>query len=102
MNADDQTSLLEDLRCLLEDQLSMARSGNYRRLEALTQQAGPIVENLRKSKAFEKAAFTTQCRQITRLYKKLQLAVAGEKNSIETQQRKTADSRKTLRVYLNS
>jgi hypothetical protein len=94
--------LLEDLRCLLENQLSMARSGNYRRLEALTQQAGPIVENLRKSEAFEKAAFATQCKQITGLYKKLQLAVAGEKDSVERQQRRTTDSRKTLRVYLNS
>jgi len=102
VNTDDQMRLLEDLRRLLEDQLSMARTGNYRRLEALTQRAAPIVEDLRKSSAFENHLFKAQCQQINKLYKKLQLAVAGEKNSIETQQRQTADSRKTLRVYLNS
>ena len=102
MNADDQMSLLEDLHRLLKDQLLMARNGNYRRLEALNLQAGPIVEDLRKSGAFEKAAFKPECRQIMKLYKKLELAVAGEKNSIERQQRQTADSRKTLRAYLNS
>jgi hypothetical protein len=102
MNADEQMRLLEDLQCLLQDQLLMARKGNYRRLEVLTQQAVPIVEDLRRSSAFKKTEFKPQCRQINELYKKLQLAVAGEKNSIETQQRQTADSRKTLRVYLNS
>ena len=102
MNANDQTRLLEELHRLLQDQLSMARKGNYRRLELLTQQATPVVEDLRKSEAFENPAFKSECEQINKLYKKLQLAIAGEKNSIETQQRQTTDSRKTLRVYLNS
>ena len=102
MNADNQTRLLEDLRCLLEEQVVMARKGNYRRLEALTLQAAPIVEDLRKSLAFENPAFKPQCQQINKLYKKLELAIAGEKNSIEAQQRQTTDSRKTLRVYLTN
>ena len=102
MNADDQMRSLEDLKRLLQGQLSMARRGNYRHLEALTRQTAPIVENLRKSSAFENPAFKPQCQQINELYRKLQLAVAGEKNSIETQQRQTADSRKTLRVYINT
>jgi hypothetical protein len=102
VNADDQTRLLEDLRCLLQEQVVMARKGNYRRLEALTQQTTPIVEDLRKSSAFENPAFKSECEQINKLYKKLELAIEGEKNSIETQQRKATDSRKTLRVYRNN
>ena len=102
MNADDQTRLLEDLRSLLEEQIAMARAGNYRRLETLTLKSAPVVEDLRKSGAFEQARFAAQCKQITKLYNKLELAVAGEKNSIETQQRQIAGSKKTLRAYLNS
>jgi hypothetical protein len=102
VNADDQTRLLEDLQRLLEGQLATARRGNYRHLEALAQQTTPVVEELRKSGAFENTDFAAQHELIAELYKKLELAVTGEKKSIENQQRQTADSKKTLRVYLNS
>ena len=101
MNADDQMRLLEDLQGLLEQQVVMARRGNYRRLEALILQTTPVVEDLRKSGAFEKNDFIAHRQRITELYKKLELAVKGEKKSIENQQRQTTESKKTLRVYLN-
>ena len=102
MNADHQMRLLEDLQGLLEQQLAMARRGNYRRLEALVTQTTPVVEDLRKSGAFENSNFTAHRHRINELYKKLELAVKGEKKTIENQQRQTAESKKTLRVYRNS
>jgi len=46
VNTDEQTHLLDNLQSLLENQIEMARKGNFRRVEALAEQADPVVEKI--------------------------------------------------------
>ena len=102
MNTDEQRRLLDNLRCLLEKQIEMARRSNFRRVEALAEQAGSIVEKIVKTKAFEQHEFDGERVHLAELYKKLELILAAGKDSVGRQLRQVGSGRKTLQAYRNS
>ena len=100
--ADKQTHLFDDLQSLLEKQIEMARTSNFRRVEALAEQAGSIVEEIVKTKAFEQPEFGSRREHLTKLYKKLELIFAARKDSIGKELKQVGNVRKTLKAYRNN
>ena len=102
MNADEQTHLLDNLQSLLEKQIEMARKGNFRRVEALAEQASSIVEKIVKIKPFGHPEFDGWRKHLLKLYKKLELTLAAGKDSVAKQLRQAGNTRKTLKAYRNN
>ena len=102
MKADEQMRLLDNLQSLLEKQIEMARRSNFRRVEALAEQANSVVEKIVKIKAFEQPGFDGQREHLTKLYEKLELILAAGKDSVGKQLRQVGNVRKTLSAYRNN
>ena len=51
MKANERMYLLDNLRSLLDKQIEMARRSDFRRVEALAEQAGAVVEKIVKTRA---------------------------------------------------
>jgi hypothetical protein len=102
VKADEQMCLLDNLQSLLEKQIEMARRSNFRRVEALAEQADSIVEKIVKIKAFEQPEFDGRRKHLTKLYEKLQLILAVGKDSVGRQLRQVGNVRKTLHAYRNN
>jgi len=102
MNADEQKRLLDNLQSLLEKQIELARGSKFRRVEVLAEQAGFIVEEIVKTKAFEHPEFECQRLHLAELYKKLKLILEAGKDSIGKQVRQVGNVRKTLKAYCNN
>lgn len=102
MKADEQTHLLDNLQSLLEEQIEMARRGNFRRIETLAEQAGRVVEKIVKTKAFGQPEFDGGRKHLVKLYKKLELILAANKDSVGKQLRQVGNGRKTIQVYRNN
>jgi hypothetical protein len=102
VNTDEQTHLLDNLQSLLEKQIEMARKGNFRRVEALAEQAGSIVEKIVKIKPFGQPEFDGRRKHLSKLYKKLELMLAAGKDSVAKQLRQAGNARKTLKAYRNN
>ena len=102
MNADEQTYLLDNLQSLLEKQIEMALKGNFRRVEALAEQASSIVEKIVKIKPFGQSEFDGRRKHLLKLYKKLELMLAAGKDSVAKQLRQAGNARKTLKAYRNN
>jgi len=102
VNADEHLHLLDNLQSLLEKQIEMARKGNFRRVEALAEQANSVVGEIVKTKVFEQSEFDSQRKHLTKLYKRLELMLASGKDSVRRQLRQVGNVKKTLQVYRNS
>ncbi len=99
MNEDGQMRLLDDLQGLLEKQIEMARRGNLRRVEALAEQADSIVAGIVQAGVFEQPEFDGRREHLTKLYKKLELMLAADKDAVNRQRRRVGNGRKTLHAY---
>ena len=102
MKTDEQMHLLDNLQSLLEKQIEMARKSDFRRVEALAEQADPIIEEIVKTNAFEQPGIDLQRGHLTKLYKKLELILTAGKDSVGRQLRQVGNVRKTLRAYRNN
>lgn len=102
MNTDEHICILDNLQRLLEEQTEMVRKGNLHRVEMLVEQAGPLVEEILKTKTFAQPEFNSRRRHLVELYKKLELMLAAAKAYVERQLRQIDNFKKTLRVYRNS
>ena len=102
MNTNKHGDLLDKLQGLLEKQIEMARKDNLRRVEALAEQAEPVVEKIIKINEFEKPEFNAQREHLIKLYKKLELMIAAGKNSISKQLKQVIGGKKILKVYYNN
>jgi len=99
VNAEEYMRILDNLQSLLENQIEMARKGNFRRVEALAEQADPVVEKIIKIKEFENPEFNAQREHLIKLYKKLELMIAAGKDSISKQLKQVVGGKKILKVY---
>ncbi len=99
MNKDEQTSLLDDLQGLLEEQMEMARRGNVRRVEALAEQADSIVATIVQTTVLQQPEFDDRREHLTKLYKKLELILATGKDAVSRQLRRVGSGRRTLQAY---
>lgn len=102
MNADEQRHLLDNLQSLLEEQIEMARKGNFRRVEVLTEQVGLVVEKIVETKSFGQPEFAGRREHLTKLYRRLELMLAAGKASVGRQLRQIGNVRKTLKAYRNN
>ena len=101
MKADEQIGLLDNLQSLLEKQIEMARKGNFRRVETLTEQADSVVEKIVKTKILDQPEFDNQRKYMVKLYERLQLILAAGKDSVGKQLKQVTNVRKTLHAYCN-
>jgi len=99
VNADEQMCLLDNLQSLLEEQIKTARKGNFRRVEALAEQADSVVEKIVKTKTVDQPEFDSRHKDMVNLYKKLELILTAGKDSIGSQLRQVGNVRKTLKAY---
>lgn len=102
MKTEEQTHLLDDLQSLLENQIEMARKSNFRRVEALAEQADSVVKEIVKTNAFEQPGADFQREHLTKLYQKLELILTAGKDSVGKQLQKIGNVRKTIRAYRNN
>jgi len=93
------SSGLADLQGLLEKQIESVRRSDLRNFEALTEQAGSIIDEIIKTKAFEQAEFKGQWERLVKLYKELILMVAARKEHVGMQVRRIREGKKTLEAY---
>jgi hypothetical protein len=101
VNTEEQTLLLDNLQSLLEKQIEMARRSDFHRVEELVGQAEIIVGKIARMKCFGRAQFDSRCEQLTKLYKKLELMLTVDRDSIADQLQQVGNVRKTLDVYHN-
>ena len=101
MNADEPTSLLDELQSLLEEQIESARRSNLRRVEALAEQAESVIGKIGKTEMFEQPEFDGRREYLVNLYKKLELMLAAGKASVGRQLRQVGNVKKTLKIYRN-
>lgn len=99
MNADEKTSPLYELRCLLEKQIQAAMKSNFKEVDKLAEKTEIAIQELLKSKLSPNPDFEKQHKYVLVLYKKLDLILAGEKANLLNQQKLTDNVRKTLSAY---
>jgi hypothetical protein len=95
----EQARLLDELQSQLEKQIELVRKGDFLASEALTEQSDLAVDELVRTKAFEQTELDDQRWRLAKLYEKLILAVAAEKDRLGKQLQQISQGRKTLRVY---
>jgi hypothetical protein len=96
------SSSLDALQALLEKQIQLICKSDYRNFEVLTEQAASIVDELAGTKALEQTKFKEQCERLAKLYEKLILIVAAQKDHVGNQVRRIREGRKALGAYHNS
>lgn len=94
-----QENLLDELHTLLEKQVRTLKDSDYRQLEVLTEQTNAVVAEIAKNPAPLKPQWQKQGSRITTLYKKLELMVETEKDTINQQLQKINSGKKTIRAY---
>ncbi|NIA17031.1 MAG: hypothetical protein GWO86_01655 [Planctomycetes bacterium] len=80
----------------------MARRSDFRRVEALAEQAGAVVEKIVKTRALEQAGAQGRREHLTKLYEKLELILTAGKDSVAKQLGQVGNVRKTLKAYRNN
>ena len=99
MSPDKQVYLLDDLQSLLQKQIELARQNNISNVEALSKQAGCLVEKIAQTRSCELAELKNRQKCLVKLYKKLLLIIAAKKEHIGRQLRQISNGRKTLEAY---
>lgn len=96
---DHQENLLDKLHTLLEKQVRMLKDNNYRQLEIVTEQTNAVVAEIGKNPAPLRPQWEKQGSRINKLYKKLELMIETEKETVNQQLRKVNSGKKTIRAY---
>lgn len=81
MSEEKQTSMLDELQGLLENQLELARQGNStgEQIETLGKKADCLVKQITQTRFFEQPQFDAQRNKIKKLYENLHLALTAQK-----------------------
>lgn len=97
------SSQMEELEGLLRRQIELVRKSDYRSVEALTQRANSIIEEITIAKgnpeAFEQDKFNTNRERLAKLYRELTLMIAAHKDKLGKQLRRVRSGRKTIKAY---
>ena len=102
MDIEQQSVMISELSDLLQKQIAAARKGDYNSIESMIVEAEHLVEKLKNLGAFQNPQFNDKKHDIANLYRKLELAVAAEKNSIEKQKKQVLSTRNVLTAYTNA
>ena len=102
MEIGQQLLLFSELSDLLQKQIAAARKADYNALESMVLLTSPLVEKIETLGAFQNPQFDSEKGDIVKLYRKLELAVAAEKSSIEKQKNQVLSTRNALTAYINT
>ena len=102
MRTDKQNQLLEELQRLLNEQNNLARQGKLRRVQALCERAGGLIEELSRSDILESEEFAPQRRQLADMYENLRLTLSDQRDQTAKELDRIRKGRKTIGVYRDS
>ena len=97
-----QIHLLDELQTLLEKQIELARQGNIREVEVLSEQAGSLVEKIAQKGVLNPAdpVFNGERQeQLQKLYEELCLAVTAQKADVSEKLSQVRKGKKTIQTY---
>ncbi len=96
---DKQKELLYELQSLLEKQIELARQGNINGIEALSKQAGSLVEKISRFGFFESSEFIIQREQLRKLYQDICLTLIAQQAETTKELRRVRNGKKTVAAY---
>lgn len=96
---DKHVPLLNELECLLNEQVAMVRKRNLDGFEELVEKSGTIVDQLGQIGIPEPVELGERFERLVKSYRTVILSVAVEKDSLEKQLQQINQGRKTLRTY---
>ncbi|MEA3224418.1 MAG: hypothetical protein U9Q07_00590 [Planctomycetota bacterium] len=97
--SNEQLRLLDELRRLLNKQMSLVRKSDLRAFETLAEQSGKIVDELGRTSVSEPIEFREQFEQLIELYQQIILMAEVEKDRLKRQLQQLGQGRKTLKAY---
>jgi len=93
------SSRLYDLQSLLKKQIGLARKGNIKEVEILSEQASSLVEKVKLSGVLESAEFKNQREQLQKLYQDLCLAITAQQAGTTEELKRIRKGKKTIAAY---
>jgi vacuolar-type H+-ATPase subunit H len=98
MNATEQINF-DSLEQLLQKQIEMAETGNYKAVEKFAIEADCEIKKILTNKPTQIPDFENKRKNILKMYKKLELMLSAEKENVKGQQKTVDNVRKTLSAY---
>jgi hypothetical protein len=95
----EQPCLLAKLERLLNEQIALARRGDFSASETLAEKSGTIIEKIGQTGAVEQSERKEQIERLLKSYRTVILSLAAEKDRLEKQLQQIGQGRKTLRAY---
>lgn len=102
MRTDKENQLFEELQRLLSEQNNLARQGKLRRVQALCERTGGLIEELSRSGILESEEFAAQRRQLADLYENLRLTLSDQRDQAGKELGRIRKGRKTIGAYRDS
>jgi mevalonate kinase len=93
---------LDELKCLLEKQIELARQGNISEIDVLIEQAGSLVGKIVRPEILESAEFQSQREQLQKLYYDLCLALTAQQAETTKELSRVHKGKKTIETYRNN
>ena len=99
---DNREHLLDELQTLLEKQIELARQGNIREVEVLSEEAGSLVKKIAQTGILDpaEAVFNGERQeQLQKLYEELCLTVTAQKADVSEKLSQVRKGKRTLQAY---
>lgn len=91
--------VLDRLQMLLQAQMDKVRKNDYRSLEGALRKTGSAMTEIRDNQCFRQPQYQQRLSEVSKLYRQLNLAVAGDKKNVQKQLQKIGKGKKTVRAY---
>jgi len=95
-------ALLDELQRQLREQIKAIHAGNITKVEAMSRQLGPLVDQISRSRVLPKSQFKKQRDNLSKLYRDLCLAVSAQRQSTSQELARVRKGRKTVNTYGNN
>jgi len=95
----EQPALLDELESLLNEQIALARRGDFSASETLAEKSGEIVDKLGRTGALEQCERKERIERLVKSYRTVILSLAAEKDRLEKQLQQIGQGRRTLKAY---
>lgn len=102
MSISKEKLLLDKLQSVLQKQIELARQSDVSEVETLVEQAGLLMEEISDLKILELPEYKNYREKFQKLYKKLCLILAEQKDGIAGELSQIRKGRKTIKAYHGS
>ncbi len=99
MNTADEKELLEELAHCLEEQIALARRGNFAAVLQMAGRCEPLVAEIAATGLLEKPEHKTGRNYLAKLYRDLQLLLSTQQGAVAEQLKSVRKGKKTLAIY---